>query len=224
MTNEETYVDYELEVSKRLLENIEDVRESIMTDSMQLKIVNYAAKYDMSKRYVEQLIIDDINFAQNFAIDPGRQSIHEQIAANYLKNSSMFNMNNGKNQFKKLPASGKNAKYVTTGGVSSKNSDDTKSIDFEMKVGEYIVYATCKYTKGEGGAQDNQYADVKKYVDIASATYRRNTKKPNEKFIAIVDGGYYDRHGRKEELRRISQDTVPILSINEVLDYLEDLV
>lgn len=224
MTNEETHVDYELEVSKRLRENVEDVRDSIMTKSMQLKITNYAARYNMSKRYVEQLIIDDINFAQNFAIDPGRQSIHEQIAANHLKNSSMFSMNSGKNQFKKLPSAGKNAKYVTIGGVSSKNIDDTKSIDFEMKVGEYIVYATCKYTKGEGGAQDNQYADVKQYVRIAAETYSRDTKKPNEKFIAIVDGGYYDRHGRKEELERIGYNLVTILSINEVLDYLEDLV
>lgn len=211
-------VDYELEVAKRLLENVEEVRESVRDKDMQLKITNYANKHGLSKGYVEQRIVDDIDFARNFAKDPGRQSIHETIAAKHIEELPVVKEHGS---FKKLPAGGRNAKYVTLAGVRHENQDDTKSIDFEIKIGDETIYATCKYTKGEGGAQDNQYADVKQYVNIATQMLSRGANEDNERFIAIVDGAYYENHGRKKELRRIGLGHIPILSINEVEEYLE---
>lgn len=213
------YVDFEKEVSKRLQENIREVRDSLDTEDIHNKIINYSNKYKLEPNYIHQLILDDINFASIFAKDPARQSIHENIVADYIKDLDVVKR---AGSFKKLHSGGKNAKYATTHGVLKKK-DGTKSIDFEIRIKEEVVYATCKYTKDEGGSQDNQYADVRSYVQNVLKMTSQNYKKENEHFIAIVDGGYYNRRNRKEELRRIGVGTVEILSVNEVREYLERL-
>lgn len=210
-------VDFDYEVSKQLQRNIKDVREELKCDSMQFKINNYAKKYNLEPNYVEQLIVDDINFAINFAKDPGRQSIHEKVAGRHLANSNVVKEHGS---FKKLPSGGRNAKYVTNNGVSSENLDGVKSIDFEIKVNDNIIYATCKYTKDEGGAQDNQYADVEKYLKTALTLISRGNAKSNEYFIAILDGEYYQRYDRIQKLEQITLNQIPVLSVNDVEEYL----
>lgn len=210
-------VDFDYEVSKKLQKNIKDVRRELKDNSMQLKINNYSKKYQLEPNYVEQLIVDNINLAINFAKDPGRQSIHEKIAAKHLAN---LNVVKKYGNFKKLPSGGRNAKYVTNYGVGSENLDGVKSIDFEIKVNDNVIYATCKYTKDEGGAQDNQYADVEKYLETALTLISRGNAKPNEHFIAIVDGEYYQRNNRIQNLKQITLNQVPVLSVNDVEEYL----
>lgn len=214
-------VDFDLGVSKKLKENINEVHSTLKDSSMQLKINNYANKYQLEPNYVEQLIVDDINFAMGFAKDPGRQSIHEKIAANHIQNLEVVREYGS---FKKLPAAGRNAKYVTTNGVKNDNEDKVKSIDFEIQVEEHTVYATCKYTKDEGGAQDNQYADVQEYVGSVVNMLSRGNAKEKESFIAIVDGKYYETRGRKDNLIQIGLGRVPILSVNDVEEYLIGLL
>lgn len=215
------YVDFEKEVSKRLKENISDVREEIKNADMQYKIENYSKKYKIQKNYIEQLIIDDINFASNFAKDPGKQSIHEKISSEYLSNLDIIKDNG---RFIDLPTRGKEAKYVTSYGVKNENLDDVKSIDFQIEVLDQKIYASCKHTKGEGGAQDNQYADVKNFVRVASDMIRRGYCQENEHFICIVDGSYYDKKSRINELEQISIQSIPVMPTNGVNNYLIDLM
>lgn len=218
MSNE---VDFELEVSKKLKENIKEVHKDIKSPSMQIKILNYSKKYQLESNYVEQLIIDDINFAMGFAKDPGRQSIHENIAAKHIESLDVVDQYGS---FIKLPSSGKNAKYVTSNGVKHENEDNVKSIDFEIKIEEKTIYATCKYTKDEGGAQDNQYADVQEYVRAVVNMSTQGNAEDNEYFIVIVDGEYYAKAGRKEALSQAGLGTIPILSVNDVEEYLINLL
>ena len=61
-----------------------------------------------------------------------------------------------------------------------------KTIDFFWKTGDLIVYASHKYTKSSGGAQDNQYKDLKDFISEAN-----HSNLPKTIFLAIADGSYY---------------------------------
>lgn len=209
-------VDYEKAISKKRRENVKEVVRNIYSEQMQQKIINYAIRHNLNKNYVEQMIIDSPNFARNFAKDPLKQSIHEKVAGEYIKSLDVVD------SFKSLPASGKNAKYVGPTGVSiGKNFGKAKSIDFEIRVGDKIVYATHKHTGSEGGAQDNQFNDVKQF--ILEVVHIKQSDLSDDYFVAILDGPYYQRYNRLEELKTLSVGCLEILTINELYIFLQNI-
>jgi len=57
------------------------------------------------------------------------------------------------------------------------------------------TYSTLKYTSENGGAQDNQYNDVKKFVS-ESVKYLTKFPQAKELFEACLDGAYYTEKKR----------------------------
>ena len=104
------------------------------------------------------------------------------------------------------PQRGKKAHYLIDGemvsGLSKKQSgsNSTKSIDFQCD-NEYYY---AKHTSAEGGGQDNQCDDGKRFIEQANIYA---TKHNDDKvFILLVDGEYYN-DARKNKIRdMISQE------------------
>ena len=70
------------------------------------------------------------------------------------------------------------------GNLTNKKSElTTKSIDFIIKLNGEIYYGYAKYTKENGGSQDNQFIDAQLFAEYAS--------KGKDKFYLLLDGDYY---------------------------------
>ena len=175
---------YDTEIRKARKENIEKVFNEKETAE---KVHNFAERFSCDEMLVWKRMHDDMAFALTFAKDPAKQSIHQHVAARYIKKFPFVS------NFVELPASGKGAKYCINGKIISGSkikSKDVKSIDFYW---EYIYknkklcfYATHKHTDDDGGAQDNQYNDV--------VSFHENAKKCEDKnivLLSITDGNYY---------------------------------
>ena len=190
-------IDFEKEVVKKRLENMDTLKREIMklpNDSdLMKKVVNQADRYGLPVSYVIDNLKygDDDMILNGFEKDPGRQNIYEDLQLKYAKEMPCV-MDVGK-----LPSGGKNAKYIQDGKIvgGSKfvgKKSGTKSLDlswhFDFMGESLYFYSTCKYTKDEGGAQDNQRNDV--------ITFFKEAQKITDKNIfcvGIVDGEYYDR-------------------------------
>jgi len=200
-------LDYELIEKQQLQSNILKLRRKIdqgrIPEDVMLKVRNFSEKFNIDRDFlVDRLLRDDL-LILNFMKEPQKQTLHETKAFEYLCSFEQIM------EPKNLPSGGDNALYVH-GGQVIKGSELTsrsrgKSIDFywKMKVGGKIVdcYATHKYTKTNGGAQDNQFKDVTKFFADA-AEYRGGDKF----FFAILDGPYYQMpyHGSKSKIEYLN--------------------
>lgn len=160
----------EQEKVKARLKNIEEVRKDINKSWVQEKIQKHIESFGglITEEEVKEGILTNLIIASKFCKDPGKQNISEKLAIEVL-------------QVEKLPSFGKNCiRFTPTGEITTVNQGgNTKSADF-MYNG---YYATQKYTKGTGGAQDNQKNDVIDFLVKGSI---------NHKVAAIVDGEYWD--------------------------------
>jgi len=215
-------LDYKSLYNLALQKNIKQLQKEIDTEQTKIKIQNWAIKFQLDPLIVRQKIIDDNIFALHYVIDPSRQSLHENLAADYIQ--KMSNVNN----FKNLPKSGKNALVVNSGVIVSKKnaqSNAGKTIDFKWDTGIYKCYASHKYTKDKGGAQDNQYKDVRNFMNNS-----RQNNDANIRFFAICDGEYYQHRDSSEDtkieiLNRdfYKKDKLVALPIDDLFSHLEKL-
>lgn len=201
--------DYQIEYKKQLKENILNVRKQINNHDFVIKIKNHAEKYNREVEEVKLKIMEDDMFAEIFAKDPTKQNIYENLAAKYIKNLPIVK------EFRKLPNNSK--MFVVNGEISTKRENDVKSIDFTFKVKNKTIYASHKYIKAFGGAQDNQYNDIR--------TFLRNCNKLNQGdiyFIAICDGPYFETK-IKNLIEEFGSNNVAILNIYELENFLNSL-
>jgi hypothetical protein len=230
-------LDYVKEEKEELRKNILLIREEIKKGiglDLTNKIKRFALKYDLSEKLIKQKVQKDDLFVLCFIKEPNRQSFHQRLAAEFIK--SIPNINN----FKLLPPGGAKALYIISGqlqdGKNITTSKKPKSIDFVWKYetqenGLVEFYATHKYTKEGGGAQDNQFNDIKLFLDNAQS-YNRTDKF----FIAICDGAYYNQlpyiqnkinySNKISYLERIYgglNKRVKVLEINQLQEFLESL-
>lgn len=221
-------LDYKNQYKQQIEKNLKQVLKDLESKEMNQKISNWANKFNYSFEVIKQKIVDDGIFRCVFIKEPGRQSFHERMAAEYIKTLDEVI------DFKKLPNSGKKAIYLTNGKIFkgsdlSKKSKETKSIDFSWKTGKFIIYATHKYTgiDGSGGSQDNQYEDVQKFIKNAVDCNEENCV-----LLAICDGDYYKRRDSKTDdetklkrLERLTDNkTVFVKTIDELNLFLKNLV
>jgi hypothetical protein len=148
------------------------------------KIDKFCTKYNMSRGQVIASILSDTVAASHFAKSANRQRTAEIAQLQYLKEVRKLNV-------KPLPSSGNESLRLRSGDLvkgTPKTVDSTKTID-AVCGNDYLF---CKFTQGNGGAQDNQATDVIRFLDAA----REYTAKHNDKlrFVAVLDGTYYDRH------------------------------
>lgn len=193
-------IDYDTVYKIALEKNSKEVRDAVLNEQedMLFKISNYSEKYNIPKRFLIHQILRDPIFANQFAKDPAKQSIHQKTAAEYIENIT------GVEDFCQLPAGGQNAVYICKDGCIHKGSrlsgDNVKSIDFHWTYDGKEYYAAHKYTKDEGGAQDNQCKDLMDFLSNAS-----KSKMPNVVFFAIGDGAYYQRGTTENGVRFTSR-------------------
>lgn len=158
-------------------------------EDLRTKIGKFAEKWSLAPdEIVSSLKNADGLLLLCFAKDPGKQTFHQHYAAKWLGNLPFVE------NFRELPARGDGALYLYEGKVIShddkKGKETSKSIDFAWKYsfGDKTLnfYATHKYTREEGGAQDNQYQDVKIFHAHAKKCVDKNCL-----FLSITDGPYY---------------------------------
>lgn len=183
--------DFDQAEKQARLENAELLRANLNAEEVSRKIASWAKKYSLEPEFVRYKVLTDDTFALHFVKDPAKQSIHQKVAAQHIKTKIPL-----VEEFATPPGGGANALYVVRGLVvagstlHAATNDHGKSIDFlwsYSRAGKTLrVYATHKHTKEEGGSQDNQFADVKRFLKEAVAC-----RDPNVLFVAICDGDYY---------------------------------
>ncbi len=172
---------------------------------MMKKIGTYCARFGYETRRVVAKISGDEMFAAHFAKAPGRQGVHERIAADYLQKIALVK------NFKILPKGGKDALFIDARGALRKRGDksgtsaqDSKSLDFYWETAGFFCYASHKYTKESGGAQDHQFRDQKRFLE----NFRKHGE-PRAACFAICDGAYYTAE-KMRELEGATRRTPPL--------------
>ena len=129
-----------------------------------------------------------------FRKDPTRQSIHEKTQIDYIKQKypDAYKPNNICFSNKKIHTILKN----------KRPPNSTKT--FDLHIPSEKIYGILKYTTTPGGSQDNQYADVKSFIQNAIGYLSENEESP-EKFYFFLDGVYYSEKKRKELKDMISE-------------------
>jgi hypothetical protein len=218
-------MDYEAKYKEQLAQNLQEVLSSLNTPEMKLKIQNWAEKFNYSYDTIVEKIKTDPIFKCVFAKDPAKQNLYQKLAANYIE--KLPNVSN----FEILPQGGNKARYLIEGKLFSGKelsnaSKNTKSIDFTWKVGIYSFYASHKYTKDSGGAQDNQYFDIQNFLKHA-----RDNNYNKYIFIAICDGEYYlqkdsqtNSKTKIERLKKLICQNSFVLTIEELENFLKPYV
>lgn len=178
--------DFEKEFVKAIRDNLTMVIDLLDKNDAGLskRIATFASRFDFAVAEVKKKIRKDEMFRAVFAKDPGKQKIHENIAAAYIARIP------GVRDFIQL---GHDALVVFQGAVSSRKdvrrrgaTMTAKTIDFMWEYKGKKIYASHKYTKQSGGAQDNQYRDLQEFIRQAN-----ESNLPNTYFLAIADGKYY---------------------------------
>lgn len=200
--------DYALAEKQARLENAEILRANLTATDVALKIHNWAERYGLEPEFVRFKVLTDDTFALQFIKDPAKQSIHQRIAAQHIKTKIPL-----VEEFKTPPSGGSKALYVVRGmdvegsKLHAATNNHGKSIDFRWsytKAGRTLsVFATHKHTKEEGGSQDNQFEDIKRFLTEAQAC-----RDPDVLFLAICDGAYYKSpyDKRASRLQALAED------------------
>jgi hypothetical protein len=217
-------MNYKEKYKSQIQENLRNIINELETKDMKLKISNWANKFGYSFNKIKEKIINDEIFRCVFAKDPAKQNLYQNLASEYI--SSLDIVEN----FKVLPAGGKDAIYLTNGKILKgdllKNqSKDIKSIDFTWTSKRFTFYASHKYTEMNGGAQDNQYKDIQDFLN-----HSRDCNEKNTIFLAICDGDYYlqkdSKTGDETKIKRLQRltdgKTSFVLNIQELPAFLRD--
>ena len=193
--------DFEKEFLEQQKQNNELVTDQVAqrNENMMKKIQTYCERTGYDFDDVVKKINSDEMFAITFATDPARQNLYENLAGDYIKSIEFIT------NFQKLPHSGKGAKYIIKGSVidgetksDSGGATEAKSIDFYWEYQDKKFYAFHKYTRESGGAQDNQYSDMKSFIENAN-----NSANPTHFFFAIADGAYFDTQNGQAQISKI---------------------
>lgn len=180
--------DYEGETIRQGRANVAHVLPSLESGNQALltKIDSYCERTGYFLESVLAKIRTDEMFRAQFAIAPGRQGIHEKMAAAFIERIP------GVENFKTL-SKGKNGYVILRGAVMKRAqakeqgaSHTAKTIDFLWEYHGKKIYASHKYTQTGGGNQDNQYEDVHHFLGEANPSNLADTF-----FLAIADGAYF---------------------------------
>jgi len=180
--------EYENAIQNKNRENANAVPNELHTPTFKKKINNFCKRHGFCENDVIDIIKSESKAGEIvrafFAKDPKKQNIFEKMACEFIEAM-------GVDEFENLP---NNELIVTNGAVmdrktfkSKGGTAQAKTIDFKWKYKGATFYASHKYTKESGGAQDNQYKDLQAFIKDANHTTLDNTY-----FIVIADGPYYN--------------------------------
>jgi hypothetical protein len=183
--------------SKTLIKRIENFRNEKMTAA------------ERAVNSVEQ-ILDSIKTStlirSFFRKDPTRQTTHEKTQIEWIQqhkyadavkmNASVGGMCLSQNKF-----------YLIKD--KKRPSDATKT--FDVNVPSKKIFAVLKHTSVAGGAQDNQFADVKHFI-TQIVGYLTENAEAEENFVFYLDGEYYTQV-KKDDLNSM----IPVQFIERIL-------
>ena len=192
---------------KKLLKNninsvMKDASKTPIPDYLKNKIENECKRKGYNYDDILNKIKVDEMYASFFAKDPLKQNLAEKLQLEILSKT---------NKIEKLSSNGENAKYLSNGELLTNLSNkpiinSTKSLDFYDSSTNTYYY--CKYINEDGGAQDNQYDDSKKFILNVNLYYKNNINS-NIKFILLIDGNYFNQN-RKKELNNLVEEKIKL--------------
>lgn len=204
-------LDYEAEIRKVWKKNFDSDN---LTD-----VSAFCERTGYSRDDVERKIREYEMFKWCFVKSPIKQGIYEKIAAEFI---------DGLPGITDFHNHGPKDLHLVQGDVIPEEKlgsmkPECKSIDFSWKYNGTMFYASHKYTKESGGAQDNQYKDLQCFI-------REALKVADDRaFVAIADGGYYDSldtHAGKTRMSHLKSlagtDQVWATCINDLEQLLRD--
>lgn len=165
-----------------LMVRLENYRREKMTDAE-------CAEYGIEAMLTD--IQKNIFIRSHFRKDPIRQSLHENSQIAWLRQHRYADLI-------KLPA-GKGGTYFYEGQLMTAHprpAAASKTLDIWSEAAG--MYGVLKFSTTAGGAQDNQYNDVKHFIREA---VRYLTEGGKETFIMWLDGPYYTE--KKYETLRV---------------------
>ena len=180
------------------------------------KIENRIKRWGSSsdKNKILNKIVEDYDYAMEYAKTPTKQNISEELQLEFLKLKG-FNLS-------KLPASGKKSIRFVNGeivyGIVEKDTD-TKSFDFQYldNIFTYNKVTTTGFEDVDmsltnGGGQKSQLNDALDFVKQANLYCEKY--EDNKVFILIVDGDFYTDE-RMNLLKKYENKRVKITNCDE---------
>jgi len=198
--------DYEGQERALWLHNLTQIAHQLAQNDPGLvkQIESFTRKFGFDEDDVRRKIKEDEMFGAHFVKDPKRQNFCENVAAEWIRDVLRAA------DFDNLPTRGQNAVYLGSNGnfvqARNANAEDrrSKSLDFRWREGNWTIYASHKYTRESGGAQDNQFNDVRNLISRFQTSPSENVV-----LINIVDGAYYT-DAKMEELIHYQRDRIPL--------------
>jgi len=200
--------------------NTEDVPRLLREGDSKLmkKISNFSTKHEIPEKEIIEEIFRSGVVRAVFAKEPTRQNIYEGVVEQFLREHLI---NHGV-AIRKLPADGKGALYIDRNGkirgkLEGNDRGIGKSLDFEAKLGDQIVYISHKFTRESGGMQDSQFDE-----QLGKLRRFRNSNKPKEHFAVACDGAYYTDK-RMSEFKALARNEAPFSTAGtcgEVLEFI----
>ena len=218
-------LDFEANERQRNLANLSAVEEEIAQRSVRLRtrILHFAEQFGIPEEDFWRDL--DANpsgpLAATLAKEARRQNIHETAAAAHVEALPHVS------DFRKLPSTGPNAKYVNSDGqiLSGEQLADaprpSKSLDFQWTTAGITCYAAQKYTKAGGGNQDNQFNEIEQLLRNFQGRTNNGVA-----LIILVDGPYYNesRLARLQGLVRLQSPFSYVVGVNELHTLLGQIV
>jgi hypothetical protein len=179
------------ELAKKIIEG----KKNQETQNLIKKIKNRIQRWGSHSSCLNILkkIIEDYDFAMEYAKPPTKQSVSELLQSSFLKSKGI--------NLKKIKASGKTSMRFSNGEIvygSQDKETDTKSFDFILDKNTYIYakvtttgFDNVDLSLTQGGGQKNQFNDALNFLKQANLYCQKN--KDDKKFILLVDGDYYTK-------------------------------
>jgi hypothetical protein len=153
-------------------------------------------------------IKNDTNlFRSIFRKDTTRQTLHEKAQIEWIQQHLYDDAIKLKSNINGTCLS--KSKFHVISGANPRPSGATKT--FDIYVPSKNIYAVLKHTSVPGGAQDNQFADVKHFVS-EEIGYLENNPTALEIFVFYLDGEYYTTKKIK-----VLEDMIPEHLKNRIL-------
>jgi hypothetical protein len=216
-------INWKEKLKERIKKNLIECREKLHTEEYKEKIRKWCEKFGFDFEIIFAKSQKDDYFRAFFSKDPKKQNFYEKTLADYIRNLQFVF------DFRELASSGKDALYLDRGMIR-KESDyfedkPAKSIDFcwklkDKKNQEIKCYAFHKYIEESGGAQDNQFFDIKNCIEKG----RSSSPNPRLVIFFICDGEYFSQ--RKIEILKnlAGGQNFQVLKSEELIDCLAKIV